>query len=122
MPVEPPPTQWVFPSVEDAEPDGPVAVGGDLEPGTVMNVAGVGSVTMRQVIDLVSELADEEVLIDQYPEVPGDVQRTGGTIDLARRLIGWEPEVELAVGLRCQLTWQRNHLSREPAVPGADRL
>ena len=36
MPVEPPPTQWVFPSVEDAEPDGPVAVGGDLEPGTVL--------------------------------------------------------------------------------------
>lgn len=36
MPVEPPPTQWVFPPVDGAEPDGPVAVGGDLEPGTLL--------------------------------------------------------------------------------------
>jgi UDP-glucuronate 4-epimerase len=99
-----------------------LAASTDLEPGTVMNVSGVGSVSMRQVIDLISELADEEVLIDRYPEVPGDVQRTGGTVDLARQLMGWEPETELHEGLRCQLTWQRNHLTREPAMPGADRL
>jgi leucyl/phenylalanyl-tRNA---protein transferase len=36
VPVEPPPTPWVFPSVLDAEPEGPVALGGDLEPGTLL--------------------------------------------------------------------------------------
>ena len=36
MPTEPPPTPWVFPPVEDADPEGPVAVGGDLEPGTLL--------------------------------------------------------------------------------------
>ncbi len=36
VPVEPPPSQWVFPSPLDAEPDGPVAIGGDLEPGTLL--------------------------------------------------------------------------------------
>lgn len=36
MPVEPEPSNWVFPPVHDAEPDGPIAVGGDLEPGTLL--------------------------------------------------------------------------------------
>jgi leucyl/phenylalanyl-tRNA--protein transferase len=36
VPVEPEPTNWVFPPVLDADPDGPVAIGGDLEPGTLL--------------------------------------------------------------------------------------
>ncbi len=36
QPVEPPPSQWVFPPVGGADDDGPVAVGGDLEPGTLL--------------------------------------------------------------------------------------
>lgn len=36
MAVEPPPSSWVFPSVHGADPDGPVAIGGDLEPGTLL--------------------------------------------------------------------------------------
>jgi leucyl/phenylalanyl-tRNA--protein transferase len=36
VPVEPPPTPWVFPRAETADADGVVAVGGDLEPGTLL--------------------------------------------------------------------------------------
>ncbi len=36
MPIEPPPSRWQFPPVHDADPDGPVAVGGDLEPATLL--------------------------------------------------------------------------------------
>ncbi len=36
MPVEPPPTPWVFPPVEEADEDGVLAVGADLEPGTLL--------------------------------------------------------------------------------------
>jgi leucyl/phenylalanyl-tRNA---protein transferase len=35
-PVEPPPTPWAFPSVDQADEIGVVAVGGDLEPGTIL--------------------------------------------------------------------------------------
>lgn len=37
MPIDPPPSPWVFPSLDDADPDGPVAIGGDLEPGTLLS-------------------------------------------------------------------------------------
>jgi leucyl/phenylalanyl-tRNA--protein transferase len=36
MPVEPPPSRWAFPPLDGAEPDGPVAMGGDLAPGTLL--------------------------------------------------------------------------------------
>jgi len=36
VPVEPPPTAWEFPDARTAGPDEIVAVGGDLEPGTLL--------------------------------------------------------------------------------------
>jgi len=36
MPVEPPPTSWVFPSAQSADGQGLVGVGADLEPGTML--------------------------------------------------------------------------------------
>jgi leucyl/phenylalanyl-tRNA---protein transferase len=36
MPVEPVPTPWAFPPVEEADSDGLVGVGADLEPGTIL--------------------------------------------------------------------------------------
>ncbi len=36
MLIEPPPSRWQFPPVHDADPDGPVAVGGDLEAATLL--------------------------------------------------------------------------------------
>jgi leucyl/phenylalanyl-tRNA--protein transferase len=35
-PVEPPPTPWAFPPVDEADSDGLVGVGADLEPGTLL--------------------------------------------------------------------------------------
>ena len=36
MPVEPPPLRWAFPPVDDADGDGLVGVGADLEPATIL--------------------------------------------------------------------------------------
>ncbi|MDX6319282.1 MAG: leucyl/phenylalanyl-tRNA---protein transferase, partial [Nocardioidaceae bacterium] len=36
MPIEPPPTSWVFPEPEDSGDD-VVAIGADLEPGTLLS-------------------------------------------------------------------------------------
>ena len=36
MPVTPPPLRWAFPPVDDADPDGLVGVGADLEPATIL--------------------------------------------------------------------------------------
>ena len=38
---------------------------------------------------------------------PGDVTATGGSIELARRLLGWKPKTSMAEGLARQWNWQR---------------
>jgi UDP-glucuronate 4-epimerase len=78
----------------------------DLEPGTLLNVAGGSSTTVNGVLKLVSECVGREIVRHRQPEQPGDVRATGGTIDRARRLLRWEPEVPLADGVKRQVVHQ----------------
>jgi nucleoside-diphosphate-sugar epimerase len=80
----------------------------DVAPGTVMNIAGGSSVRLSEVIELVGELAGAEVPLDHQPAAAGDVSRTGGSIELAQALLGWEPKVQLREGLIEQLQWHRD--------------
>lgn len=89
------------------------AAAADLPPGTVMNVAGGTETTVRNVIDEVGGLVGHPVAVDPQPPKPGDVRRTGGAIERARTLLGWEPEIDLATGLAAQWAWHRDR-QREP--------
>lgn len=80
----------------------------DVEPGTVVNICAGGSTVLRDVIDAVGDAVGSPVLIEQHPEQAGDVQRTGGSNDAARRLLGWEPQTTLADGIAAQVAWHRS--------------
>lgn len=45
------------------------------------------------------------LLINQKPDQPGDVPRTSADVSLAKRLLGYEPRVSLAQGLRQTVEW-----------------
>ena len=49
-PVEPPPSPWMFPPVDTADPDGLLAVGADLKPGTLLAAyrAGIFPMPLRR--------------------------------------------------------------------------
>jgi nucleoside-diphosphate-sugar epimerase len=72
----------------------------------VVNIAGGGSVTVNQMLAALAELAGHELQIDRLPEQAGDVRITGGTIEQAARLLGWEPKVGVRDGLAAQYAWQ----------------
>lgn len=80
----------------------------DLEPGTVINVAGTTDATMAEVITLIGELAGSPLQLRVEADQPGDVRRTGGCIDRARDLLGWNPVIDLRHGLARQLAWHRS--------------
>ena len=81
----------------------------DVAPGLVANIAGGGECSMNQLIEMVEQAADRRIRLNRRGAQIGDVGRTGAVTDLARRELGWEPEVDLATGLARQCEW---HLSR----------
>lgn len=84
-----------------------LAADADCPPGTVANVAGGGSIVMRDLLALAADVVGTAPQIDWQAEQPGDVARTGGTIDRAAELLGWKPETDLRAGLQAQAEWHR---------------
>jgi nucleoside-diphosphate-sugar epimerase len=84
----------------------------DVPAGAVVNVAGGGSVTLNDVIGIVERLCGSDVPVAQEGDQAGDVERTGGSIALAHRLLDWEPAVDVEEGLARQYRW---HVDRRSA-------
>ena len=79
----------------------------DVPPGTVVNIAGGSNAEMADVIRIIGELAGSPVLLETAPKEAGDVRRTGGSIERAQTLLGWQPEVTLREGLAAQVGWSQ---------------
>ncbi|GIU86855.1 MAG: putative UDP-glucose epimerase YtcB [Acidimicrobiia bacterium] len=80
----------------------------DVEPGTVCNLAGGAEITLRDLIELVGEVAGTRVAVEAHPAVPGDAARNGGATDRAAAVLGWSPRVPLREGIEAQLAWHRS--------------
>jgi UDP-glucose 4-epimerase len=55
------------------------------------------------------------VLLETAPKEAGDVRRTGGSIEKAQALLGWQPEVTLREGLAEQVAWSQAVQRRQVA-------
>lgn len=84
-----------------------LAATSDVPPGTVLNIAGGGAITLTEVIETVERLTDRRIELDRHPVQAGDVDRTSGATDTARALLGWVPEVPVVEGLARQVEWHR---------------
>ena len=96
-----------FTFVGDAVAANVAASDRDCEPGTVVNVAGGSSISMSDLLLLAAEVAGRPPSVERLPHEPGDVARTGGTIDRARAVLGWQPSTDLRSGLTAQVEWHR---------------
>jgi nucleoside-diphosphate-sugar epimerase len=76
-----------------------------VAPGTVVNIAGGGEITLNDLIATVGELAGTPVAIEDHPAQAGDAKRNGGATDRADALLGWQPAVGLRDGIAAQLSW-----------------
>lgn len=79
----------------------------DVAPGTVVNVAGGGSIRLRDLIALAGELLGEPIAVTTLPDQAGDVHQTGGSVERAGKLLGWKPDVDIRSGLTAQIDWHR---------------
>jgi UDP-glucuronate 4-epimerase len=80
----------------------------EIAAGTVLNVCAGGSTRMSELIDAVGAAVGRPVRIDQLPEQPGDVFRTGGDSTIASSLLGWRPTTSLQEGIALQVAWHHS--------------
>ena len=101
-----------FTYVDDVVEANVAAAGAEVDSGAVINVAGGTSVDLSTVIATVEELAGRAVPVSSHPAQAGDVRRTGGSTDLARYVLGWQPRVNLEDGLSSQIEWHRKRVRK----------
>ena len=89
------------------------ALDADATPGTVLNVGSGRPIRLIDVIDQVGELLGRPVPVAPAPQAAGDPFRTAADRAAAGRLLGWEPQTDLADGLADQVA---SHLSRVGAA------
>lgn len=77
----------------------------DVPAGSVCNVAQESTASMMELIQLVGAALDRAVPVVEHPAAAGDAARTGGSSQLAARLLGWHAEVELPDGVRRMAEW-----------------
>ena len=95
--------------VDDVVAANVAAATGDVEPGSVYNVAGGAPVELRHVIETVESLTGRTITIERRPPAPGDVARTSGRTKRIEADLGWRPRTDLEHGLTAQIEWQRTH-------------
>ena len=96
-----------FTFVEDVVTATIAAATADVPPGTALNVAGGSSLSVNELVALVEVTTGRHADVERLATQPGDVTATGGSIERARRLLGWKPATSMAEGLARQWDWQR---------------
>ncbi len=91
-------------------------VAGARSPGSLtVNLAGGRPVTLTELVDRIGEVLGSEPRRRHHGRQPGDVERTHACLERARAILGYEPDIALADGLRRQ--WQATQVDGSVSVP-----
>lgn len=74
----------------------------------VINIGGGATASMREVLAEAEAITDHPVTTIPMPEQAGDVSVTCADLQRARELLGYQPSVGLAEGMRLQARWLQN--------------
>jgi len=73
----------------------------------VFNLGESRTVELRELINLLEKELDTHAIIDRQPPQPGDVPQTFADILKARRLLGYNPQIQIEEGIRRFVEWFR---------------
>jgi UDP-glucose 4-epimerase len=75
--------------------------------GDVFNISTNHETSVLELWHALTDTAGVDLAPEFGPERPGDVQRSWASFERARRVLGYEPLVELTEGIRRTLEWMR---------------
>lgn len=73
----------------------------------VFNLGESRTVELNELIGLLEKELDQNAVIDRQPMQPGDVPQTFADITKARRMLGYDPQTQIEVGIRKFVEWFR---------------
>jgi UDP-glucose 4-epimerase len=100
-----------------------LALTADVPGGSVMHVATGVETTVNELAALCAEVAGRpDHPIDRRPARPGEVDRNFARYDLAAKLLGFTPTVDLRAGLVRTWDWYAEHVFVADSPYGAEHL
>jgi UDP-glucuronate 4-epimerase len=70
-----------------------------------INLGESRTVELRELIALLEQALDRKAVIDRQPMQPGDVPQTFADITKARRLLGYNPQINIEDGIKRFVAW-----------------
>ena len=102
------PTRW-FGHVRDVV-QANIKAGGNGGLSGRFNIASGKSITINQLVAIISKANKGEIKVEHRPERKGDVRHSLANISLAHQKIGYAPSVDLESGIHDYIEWARGTL------------
>ncbi|RLF83592.1 hypothetical protein DRN44_00585 [Thermococci archaeon] len=79
----------------------------DLPAGETINLATGKTTTTLRIAEIIKELtgSSSEIVFVEYPKKFGGIKHQVGSYEKAKKLIGWEPKVDLVGGIKRTISW-----------------
>lgn len=71
----------------------------------IFNLGNSATVSLNEALEIISRITEEELIIEQLPAQPGDVDITNADISKARTLLGYAPQTSFEEGMRAFNEW-----------------
>lgn len=81
----------------------------EISNGKSINIAFGGQVTVNELIELISKKLSVSPLVNYGPDREGDIKHSNADIDLARKLINYDPKYSFEDGLNFAIDWYFNN-------------
>ncbi|MFO0416847.1 MAG: SDR family NAD(P)-dependent oxidoreductase [Pseudomonadota bacterium] len=75
----------------------------------IFNLGNSATVSLNDALDVVRSVTGRELLIEQLPMQPGDVEVTNADVSKARSLLGYDPATSFAQGMGNFYKWFSEH-------------
>ena len=79
----------------------------------IFNVGGARAVPLKTLVGTLGRAMGIEPRVEWAPMPPGDVQRTCADLEKSRRVLGYDPRVQLEEGIAHFVTWFRGIYAQE---------
>lgn len=77
----------------------------EATPFEIVNLGESHTVSLRGLVELIEQALGKKAIIEWHPIQPGDLLRTHADVSKARKLLGYDPQVPIELGIQKFVAW-----------------